>query len=207
MKIEVDELNNHQYFLEDKLIHSELQIFINEKIKPKKKWFYYLYLISLICSSAIASYTITKFFISEELSINYIFMYIFLGIITSMVLIPIHEMIHYLAYKMKGAKSVTFIANFKKVNFATIADKFVTNLNEFSFIALSPFFIILIATLLSFPFLSPGFQLTAMVSLFIHNIFCIGDLTLLNYMASNKGMVTYDDKEKGETYFYKKQQI
>lgn len=96
MKIEVDELNNHQYFLEDKLIHSELQIFINEKIKLKKKWFYYLYLISLICSSAIASYIITKFFISEELSISYIFMYIFLGIITSMVLIPIHEMIHYL---------------------------------------------------------------------------------------------------------------
>jgi hypothetical protein len=44
-----------------------------------------------------------------------------------------------------------------------------------------------------------------MIFLFIHNIFCGGDISLLNYLASNKGMVTYDDKEKGETYFYIKQ--
>jgi hypothetical protein len=46
-----------------------------------------------------------------------------------------------------------------------------------------------------------------MIFLFIHTVFCSGDFTLLNYLASNKEMLTYDDKEKGETYFYKKQNV
>lgn len=205
MKIEISELSNKNYILQDKLKHSELHKFLNEKLKLNKKWFFNIYMIILISPLCIISYTITKNLITKELTIVNSLIYIFLGIIISILFIPIHELIHYFAYKITGAKSVSFFLNFKKFYFATIADKFVTNLSEFTFIAILPFALVLIGTLISFPFLSVEFQLTAVIFLFIHNIFCSGDFTLLNYLASNKEMVTYDDKEKGETYFYKKQ--
>lgn len=204
MKIEIFELSNKNYFLEDKLTHSELHKFLNEKLKLNKRWFFYVYMMILISPLGIISYTITKNLITQELSILNCLIYVSVGLIISILFIPIHELIHYFAYKITGAKSVSFFANFKKFYFATIADKFVTNLSEFTFIAILPFTVVLIGTLISFPFLTLEFQVAAMVFLFIHNIFCSGDFTLLNYLASNKEMITYDDKEKGETYFYKK---
>jgi hypothetical protein len=205
MKIEISELSDKNYFLEDKLKHSELNKFLSEKVKVNKRWFFYVYMIITISPLSIISYTITKNLLTEELTIVNCLIHVFLGIIISILFIPIHELIHYLAYKITGAKSVSFYSNFKKLYFATIADKFVINLSEFTFVAILPFASVLIGTLISFPFLSLEFQLTAMIFLFIHTIFCSGDFTLLNYLASNKEMLTYDDKEKGETYFYKKQ--
>lgn len=207
MKIEISELNQKNYLIKDKLTHSELHEFLNEKLKLSKKWFFYIYMILLISPLGMISYTITKNLITKELSIIDCIIYLFLGIILAIIFIPIHEIIHYFAYKISGAKSVSFFSNFKKFYFATIADKFVTNLSEFTFIALLPFTLVLIGTLITFPFLTVEFQLTAMIFLFIHNIFCSGDFTLLNYLASNKGMITYDDKENGETFFFIKNNI
>ena len=204
MNIKISELNYNNYSLKDKLTHSELPKFLNEKLKLGKKWFFYFYMILLISPLGIISYTITKNLITKELSVINCLIYLFLGILIAIIFIPIHELIHYIAYKISGANSVSFFSNFKKFYFATIADKFVTNLSEFTFIALLPFSIVLAGTLILFPFLTLEFQLTSMIFLFVHNIFCSGDFTLLNYMASNKGMVTYDNKEKGETYFFVK---
>jgi len=207
MNIEISELKQINYILKDKLTHAELPIFLNDKLKLSKKWFFYIYMILLISPLGIISYTITKNLITKELSIINCIVYLFLGIIIAILFIPIHEIIHYFAYKITGAKSVSFFSNYKKFYFATIADKFVTNLSEFAFIALLPFTLVLIGSLITFPFLTLEFKLTSMIFLFVHNIFCSGDFTLLNYLASNKGMVTYDDKEKGETYFFIKNNI
>lgn len=202
MNIEISKLEENNYLLKDKLTHSELHKFLNEKLKLSKKWFFYIYMILLISPLGIISYTITKNLITKELTIINCIIYLFLGIIIAILFIPFHEIIHYFAYKISGAKCVSFFSNFKKFYFATIADKFVTNLSEFTFIALSPFLLVIIGTLIIFPFITLEFQLTSMIFLFVHNIFCSGDFTLLNYLSSNKGMITYDDKEKGETYFF-----
>lgn len=207
MNIEISELKFNNYSLQDKLTHSELHQFLNEKLKLGKKWFFYFYIIVLLSPLGLISYTITKNLITKDLSIINCLIYSFLGILIAMIFIPIHELIHYVAYKISGATSVSFFSNFKKFYFATIADKFVTNLSEFTFIALLPFSVVLVGTLISFPFLTLEFQLTTMIFFFIHTVFCSGDFTLLNYMASNKEMVTYDDKEKVETYFFIKNNI
>lgn len=203
MKATPSDLTNN-YTLEDKLTHAELPKFLNEKLTLKKKWFFYVYMIVLISPLGLISYTITRNLISGELTIVNCVIYVFLGILISLLFIPVHELLHYLAYKITGAKSVSFFSNYKKFYFATVADKFVTNLSEFTFIAILPFMTVLVGTLVSIPFLRVELQLAAMVFLAIHNVFCSGDFTLLNYLASNKGMVTYDDKEKGESYFYRK---
>lgn len=41
---------------------------------------------------------------------------------------------------------------------------------------------------------------------FTHTLFCSGDFGLLTYLETNqeKEIYTYDDKEKGESYFFEK---
>lgn len=206
MKVDVQELNAEHYILLDKLAHDELHLFLNDKLKMRKKWFFYVYMIILIVSLGSLSYTVTKNLMIGTLDFVQAILYILLGIGITMLFIPLHELLHYIAYKIAGAKSVTFISNIKKFYFATVAHKFVANLSEFTFIAILPFSVVLIGTLVSLPFLPLELQLTAITVLAVHNMFCSGDFTLLNYLASNRGMVTYDDTELGETYFYKTQE-
>jgi hypothetical protein len=69
MKIEISELSDKNYFLEDKLKHSELNKFLSEKVKVNKRWFFYVYMIITISPLSIISYTITKNLLTEELTI------------------------------------------------------------------------------------------------------------------------------------------
>ena len=121
-------------------------------------------------------------------------------------LIPIHELIHGLFYKLAGAPTVSYKANFKKFIFYAMADKFITDQKNFVRLALAPFIVInsilIISILLSSGIIS--FLLAGI--LFIHTAGCAGDFALVSYFIENDGrnLVTYDDVSKGESYFYKK---
>lgn len=86
MNIEISELKQINYILKDKLTHAELPIFLNDKLKLSKKWFFYIYMILLISPLGIISYTITKNLITKELSIINCIVYLFLGIVEFMFL-------------------------------------------------------------------------------------------------------------------------
>ena len=57
-------------------------------------------------------------------------------------LIPIHELIHGLFYKLDGAPAVQYKANFKKFIFYAMADQYVTTFYSFVILAIAPFVII-----------------------------------------------------------------
>jgi p-aminobenzoyl-glutamate transporter AbgT len=80
----------------------------------------------------------------------------------------------------------------------------VINLAEFKIVALMPFLTVLICAISLFPFVDIEWQIATLSFVATHNLFCGGDFSLLNYLQNNKhqGIVTYDDKEKKETYFY-----
>ena len=86
------------------------------------------------------------------------------------------------------------------------ADKFVTNKKEFMFIALAPFVIINAIFLILLIFVSQPWALTILGVLFTHTAFSSGDFGLLSYFDFHKSLdvVTIDNKEKGESYFYGK---
>lgn len=206
MKIKPEELEKKGYILADKLKHNELISFLNKKNKQKKSFYFYLYLIFLILPIPIISFLLTKNIISGKTEIVTGLLYCLLGFGFVFVFIPFHELLHALAYKVIGAKNVSFYSNFKKMYFAAISDKSVLNVNEFKIVALTPFLFVILVFLLLVSQMNIDWLLSALSFITVHNLFCSGDFSLLNYMLINKekGIVTFDNKERGETYFYVK---
>jgi len=128
------------------------------------------------------------------------------GCALTFALVPIHEGLHGLAYKLCGAPSVSFAANWKKLYFMAIADKFVATRYPFYFIGSLPFLfislVLIVLTLLS----NDGRQIMLLSTLLIHTSMCAGDFGLMSYFAekSNQQVATYDDHQNSVTYFFVK---
>ncbi|MGJ8868839.1 hypothetical protein, partial [Salmonella enterica] len=67
--------------------------------------------------------------VNFQLDFSNIFTFFGFGCALTFLLIPIHEGLHGIAYKMCGAPTVTFAANWKKLYFMAIADKFTIGRN------------------------------------------------------------------------------
>ncbi|MCL3779502.1 DUF3267 domain-containing protein [Prolixibacteraceae bacterium JC049] len=204
MNIQPNELENSGYVLIDKLKHNDLMVFLTEKNKTNKSFYSYLFLGCLIAPLPILSFFFTISFLQDKITIGSGLLYCLLGIGLVFLFIPFHELLHALGYRLVGARNISFFANIKKLYFAAISDKSVINLKEFKVVALFPFLFVIITGLALIPLISNNLLLTIITFITVHNLFCSGDFALLNYMQSNKhkGIVTYDDKAKGETYFY-----
>jgi hypothetical protein len=119
-------------------------------------------------------------------------------------LIPLHEGIHMMAYKLMGARQTRMVAHWKRFYFLAIADGFVANRSEFRIVALAPFVVIsLLLSLLSVG-LGPMAALSLRFALFVHAAFCSGDFALLSYFESHKDreMLTVDDFQAGISRFW-----
>jgi hypothetical protein len=203
MKIKPKELESSGYILLDQLRHEELMVFLNEKNRSKGI-FSYLFLLVLFIPIPLISFYLTFNIMTDKIGLIEGLLYCLLGIGSVFLFIPVHELLHALAYKVVGAKNISFYSNLKKMYFAAISDQSVINLTEFKIVALVPFLFVIIISLALFPFLVAPWQIMILGFVATHNLFCGGDFSLLNYMQNNKnrGIVTFDDKEEGETYFY-----
>ncbi len=125
-----------------------------------------------------------------------------LGMALTLVIIPLHEAIHGVAYWILGARDIRFTANWKKFYFTAQAHLFVVNAGEFAFVALAPFGLITLAAL-GIMGIWPAWTGQMLGLVFIHTLMCGGDFALLSYVYQHrrKGIVTYDDSEKEEAYF------
>ncbi len=127
------------------------------------------------------------------------------AILVFIILIPVHEGLHGLAYKLAGAPKISFGANWRMFYFYAVADQFVTNKKSFIFIALLPFAVISILTL-SFLFFVPIAMKWVMLGvLFMHTAACAGDFAMLSFYEQNrhvKELLTYDDVAQKRSYFY-----
>lgn len=131
---------------------------------------------------------------------------LFAGIICgSILVIPPHEMLHGLAYRMLGARKIRFGADLKQFIFYVTADRFPISKKELAFLALTPF--VLINVVLIGIVLGWASQLTLFFTalLLSHNIMCIGDFAMIAFAYHHKGKIfTFDDIEKKKSYFFEK---
>jgi hypothetical protein len=203
MKIHPADLEKSGYIFLEKLNHFELLAFLNEQNKSKGL-FFNIYLVCLIIPIPFLSYFLTLHILRDDIAILEAILFCLLGIGLVLIFIPVHELLHALGYQLIGAKNISYFANLKRFYFATISDKSVINLVEFKIVALMPFLTVLICAISLFPFVDIEWQIATLSFVATHNLFCGGDFSLLNYLQNNKhqGIVTYDDKEKKETYFY-----
>jgi Putative zincin peptidase len=154
----------------------------------------------------------TCFFIINEKQLTFFetLMQVFLGVfLFFIILLPVHELIHGLFYKLFGATNISFAGEWRKLIFYCVADGFVITSNAFVFIALAPFVIISTVLVIAMLFSSGSFFYLLFGSLILHTGGCFGDFSLASYFYNNrkKKPVTYDDASNKKSYFFIKGEI
>jgi hypothetical protein len=135
--------------------------------------------------------------------------FFFMGFVLFFFLVPIHELIHGIGYRLAGARKVTYKAVWRKLVFYAMADGFFTGRKQFVLLAIAPFALInslLILVVFSVPesysaWLAAG-------ALVMHTAGCAGDFALISYFFENwkYNPVVCDDVENGLTRFYLEKQ-
>lgn len=127
--------------------------------------------------------------------------------ISTVPIIPLHELLHGAAFKILGAGKLVFGANLREMVFYVTVDRFVLDKKQFYFLALTPF---VVFSLLFIPFLfvsSIYIQWIASFLLAFHTSCCIGDFGLMAYFSkAGKGadLYTYDDVTTKTSYFFRR---
>lgn len=194
----------NEYELLSVLPHADLMLFVQQQIKVKNKIRLLFYGANIAVVTAIAlvvflrnqSGTFQGMDVLLQSSLGFFLFFL--------LLLPLHEFIHGLAYKYVGAPKVKYVAQWRKLIFYAMADGFVAGRKPFMLVAFAPF--VVITLLLVLGFLTAGMQteFIFLSALLFHTSGCIGDFALVSYYYSNKDkeLYTYDDALAAKTYFY-----
>lgn len=119
-------------------------------------------------------------------------------------LIPVHEGLHLIPFRMAGAKDIRYGADLRQGIIYVTAHRFVADLRLFSIVAFTPFVIITAGIIVAMIFCSPWWQWVLSLALFTHTTMCAGDTALIGFMRSlrNRKVYTWDDADRKEAYFY-----
>ncbi len=180
------------------LKHDEIMPFVKAYMRKKNPvilsyWVFNFLLLAFI----IFEFIYTSSAIGPDLN------YFMLGFPCFMLLIPVHELLHGVGYKLAGAHQVQYKMILKKMVFYAMSDQFLTPKIAFVRLALAPFIIInslLIVLTLILP--EPYFWL-CLGALFMHTAGCSGDFAMVSYFFTfwERDPITYDDVAAGESFF------
>ncbi len=140
----------------------------------------------------------------QYVTFSTLFTHLFIGFgITFTLLIPVHEAIHGIAYKLAGAPRVSYGGNWRKFYFYAVADRFVVGSKAFHRVALAPFLAISVACVMG-AVLLPSWQWVAWGVLLLHTGACAGDFGMLAFYQQHQGgrIFTFDDVAAQTAYFY-----
>ena len=194
-----ENLESNGYVLHARLEHNDLVTFVRGYVFRKNPVmiFYWTFNVVIILGA------LAGMFLSE-FPIGLVTARFFLGFAAFFPIIPIHEAIHGLGYKLAGAPTVQYKAIWRKLVFYAMADRFVTRSRPFFLLAIAPF--IIINTILCFlAFTLPdAWNWLAIGLLVMHTSGCSGDFALMSYFWEHRKEepVTYDEVDNGVTWFY-----
>ena len=202
---EPEELNyENGYEFVKELRHDDIVEFVISQIKQLRWPMVLFYGFNLILIFLIVAFTAGNV-IHTYISWGLYWQFLLFGLIAGMILIiPVHEIIHGMAYKLAGAPKVKFGADLKQMMFYASAPGFVAARYDFYVVAFSPFVLINLFFISGIVFGSIQLQWGSLVALFIHSTMCIGDFAMVNYFTSFRGreIYTYDDHKQKRSYFY-----
>lgn len=187
---------------QDKIVDFVFKYF--KKNNNATRMFYFLNILFVILLIRI----MVEGFLMNDVSWGKVLLYSFFGLLAGMAaVIPFHEGIHGLAYKMVGAKKIKFGMDIKQGIFFVTADRFVIGRNKFFVVALAPF-VVLTAVFLTGFYLSPFYyKWMFIVTLISHSTMCIGDFAFMSFFFEypEKELYTFDEPEKKLSYVYEKE--
>ncbi len=134
---------------------------------------------------------------------------IIIGLATGLVavpvlLIPVHEGLHLIPFRLSGAKDIRYGADLRQGIIYVTAHRFVADLRLFSIVAFTPFVVITAGIVAAMIFCTPWWQWVLSLALFTHTTMCAGDTALIGFMRgfSHRNVYTWDDADRKEAYFY-----
>ena len=129
-------------------------------------------------------------------------------ILLPLLLIPVHEGLHLIPFRLAGAKDIRFGADLRQGIIYVTAHRFVAGTRLFSIVALTPLIIITAAFTALILFSLDWWKWILSITLFVHSTMCAGDTALMGFMNSFAGrrVYTWDDADKNEAYFYASKQ-
>lgn len=206
MNIVPESLENNGYTLIDKLDHKELVPFVQQYLFRMRFWPVFYLGINIILLATIGLMVGTGVSIRADFNTNEALGKAAMGFALAFLLIPLHEFIHAIAYRLCGAKEISYDADLKKLIFMAITHRFVVGAGEFRFVAIAPFAFITLLGFAVMPFLQGYYIYTALGLIFTHATFCGGDFSILAYLDfhKDKEVVTWDDKVNKVSWFYGK---
>ncbi len=196
--------SNPAYQLVLELGFQDMIPFVMTQIK-KKGFFSWLYLTVNLTMLTLALIYSVRGLIDESLTWKRAILQTVTGIAAgSFLIIPIHEMLHGLAYRILGARKIIFGADPGQLIFFVTADRYPVSGNQVHLLTLTPFICINLLTIAAILFLWPGGVLFSAFFLLSHNLMCIGDFAISGFIARTGGKVfTFDEPERKKSYFYK----
>ncbi|MCF6131872.1 DUF3267 domain-containing protein [Flavobacterium wongokense] len=205
MKLAPEQLEENNYVLLEKLEHTLFVQFIKTTFQ-KTTLYSVIYYLSILTAFCLLLTCCFYYYHTKALNIPMELLYGFIGAIAVIAIIPIHETIHLLVYKLTGAKNTSFDFNLRKFVFLAVADKFVVNEREMKIVALAPFAFITSTLMAIFFFTLPEIKIAILSAIMVHSALCSGDFALASYfnIHRDKEVVTYDDKENKVSYFFAK---
>jgi Putative zincin peptidase len=201
MKILPEELTEKGYQLCDQFEHTEIVPFIQPYLKPNNPVMIFYWGINIIILLAAAIGWITLSDGKSDALAKF-----GIGAALFAALIPIHELIHGIGYKLAGAPKVSYKAHIKKLIFYAMADRFVISARPFVLLAIAPFIIINSLLIIGIAIFPGPYSWLLAGALLMHTSGCAGDFALISYYYVNrrKEIVTYDDQSAQITYFFTK---
>jgi hypothetical protein len=130
--------------------------------------------------------------------------YICLGMVLGyLVLLPVHETIHALAYRALGYGTVSIQYEFRRLTAYCIADRQVVDAGRFAVVCLAPFSILNLFLVVAVAMASGVPQVLLAGALLLHIGACSGDIALVNLLWLNRDrrVFTYDDQSNAESRF------
>lgn len=122
-----------------------------------------------------------------------------------LVLIPIHEGLHALVYRLLGARDIRFGFSLRNLYAYAIAHRFVVDRREFTWLALAPTLAIN-GGLLILTGLSEPLRFFALALSLLHFSSAAGDWAMLSYLWEKRAhpVFTYDDAATQSSFFYRR---
>lgn len=121
-----------------------------------------------------------------------------------LLLVPVHELLHLIPYRLAGAKDIRFGADLRQGIIYVTAHRFVAGRKLFATVALIPFITVTAGLILAMIFSLPWYRWVLSMALLTHTSMCAGDTALLGNLSQYRGrkVYTWDDADRKEAYFY-----
>ncbi|MDF1698784.1 MAG: DUF3267 domain-containing protein [Saprospiraceae bacterium] len=179
---------------------NELNQFISKFNSPISTFFIAFTVVGLLAFTALLF-----LLLADNLSSKDALFSLGLGLIISLGILPIHEVIHFIAFKAMGAKKVIIKSFISKGYLLTIADQFYAGKREIIWVSLAPFFFITVTCISFLPYLNTNGIVVICTILVIHTSICSTDIKMADYFLNQKSdTFLYSDLKKGHVYLLRR---